>query len=139
VGRGLARVMLGDYRRAVVDAETVLSANKPDTPEMMHNVACIYALAAARVRVDSVEIQRETLEKRYRQQAIAALGKALLLVPADKRFAFWDEKMRPDPALDSVRASPEFTQFDAQLQKEFAPKKEPGNSLKTKPLAIDHG
>ncbi len=125
VGRGLARVMLGDYRRAVVDAETVLSANKPDTPEMMHNVACIYALAAARVRADSVEMQRETLEKRYRQQAIATLGKALRLVPADKRFAFWDEKMRPDLALDSIRPSAEFTQLDTRLQKEFAPKKEP--------------
>ncbi|HEY7329544.1 MAG TPA: tetratricopeptide repeat protein [Gemmataceae bacterium] len=138
VGRGLARVMLGDYRRAVVDAETVLSANKPDTAEMMHNVACIYALAAARVRADSVEAQRETLEKRYRQQAIAALGKALHLVPAEKRLAFWDEKMRPDSALDSIRPSPEFTQLDAQLQKESAPKKEPGNPPKREPLAVDH-
>jgi serine/threonine protein kinase/Flp pilus assembly protein TadD len=124
VGRGLARVMLGDYRRAVADAETLLSANKPDTPEMMHNVACTYALAAARVKTDSAEKERETLEKRYRQRAVAALGKALLLVPADKRFDFWQEKMRPDSALDAIRPSAEFIDLDDQLRKEFAPKQE---------------
>jgi serine/threonine protein kinase/tetratricopeptide (TPR) repeat protein len=118
VGRGLARAMLGDYRRAVADAETVLGKNKPDTPEMMHNVACIYALAVARVRSDGAEIQRETLEKRYRQQAIAALRKAFLLVPADKRFTFWQENMRPDSALDAIRPSAEFIKLDNQLRKE---------------------
>src|SRR5262249_50248679 len=40
VGRGLARVMLGDYRRAVADAEAVLRERGPETPEMMHNIAC---------------------------------------------------------------------------------------------------
>jgi eukaryotic-like serine/threonine-protein kinase len=124
VGRGLTRVMLGDYRRAVVDAETVLSANKPDTPEMMHNVACVYALAAARVRSDNTEGQREALEKRYRQGAIAALEKALGLVPAERRFAFWNENMRPDPALDAIRTTPEFAQFDAKLRKEFTANKQ---------------
>jgi tetratricopeptide (TPR) repeat protein len=121
VGRGLARVMLGDYRRAVADAETVRSKNKPDTAEMMHNVACIYALAVARVRTDSAQAHREEFEKRYRQQAIATLGKALLLVPADKRFAFWQESMRPDSALDAIRQSPEFAQLDARIRKELAP------------------
>src|SRR5262249_10462860 len=40
-GRGLARVTLGDYRGAVADAEVAL-AWKPRTPEMMHNIACIF-------------------------------------------------------------------------------------------------
>src|SRR5262249_35018151 len=35
-GRGLARVMLGDYRGAVADAEAALR-RVPTTPEMMHN------------------------------------------------------------------------------------------------------
>src|SRR5262249_5258769 len=39
-GRGLARVMLGNYREAVADAEAALKRN-PRTPEMMHNIACI--------------------------------------------------------------------------------------------------
>src|SRR5262249_35444447 len=41
-GRGLARVMLGEYREAVADAEAALH-RKPSTPEMMHNIACIFA------------------------------------------------------------------------------------------------
>src|SRR5262249_53561504 len=38
IGRGLARVMLGNYRDAVDDAEVALR-RKPATPQMMHNVA----------------------------------------------------------------------------------------------------
>src|SRR5262249_12693244 len=44
-GRGLARVMLGDYRAAVADAEVALR-RRPGTPEMMHNVGCTFAQAA---------------------------------------------------------------------------------------------
>jgi tetratricopeptide (TPR) repeat protein len=120
IGRGLARVMLGDYRRAVADAKTVLGSDKPTTPEMMHNVACLFALAAARVRTDTAEPQRSALETGYRQQALAVLRKALLLVPADQRLAFWQEKMRPDSALDSIRNAAEFVQLDNQVQKECA-------------------
>src|SRR5262249_26503717 len=48
-GRGLARVMLGHYKEAVADAEVALR-RKPDTPEMMHNIACIFAQAVARAQ-----------------------------------------------------------------------------------------
>jgi tetratricopeptide (TPR) repeat protein len=120
VGRGLARVMLGDYRRGVADAEAVLRGRKPETAEMMHNVACVFALAAARVRTDTAEPEREALETSYRRQGLEALRKALLLVPPGQRLAFWQEKMRPDPALDSIRRSGEFVQLDNQLQEEFS-------------------
>jgi tetratricopeptide (TPR) repeat protein len=120
VGRGLARVMLGDYRRAAADAEEVLQGGKPDTPEMMHNVACVFALAAARVRADATEREREALEGGYRRQALAALRKALLLVPLGQRPTFWQEKMRPDPALDAIRQATEFVQLDDQLHKEMS-------------------
>jgi serine/threonine protein kinase/Tfp pilus assembly protein PilF len=120
VGRGLARVMLGDYRRAVCDADEVLRQGKPETPEMMHNVACLFALAAARVRTDAAERDRAALEDGYRRQALAALRKALLLVPPGQRLAFWREKMRPDSALDSIRQCAEFVQLDSELQRENA-------------------
>src|SRR5207248_10402704 len=48
-GRGLAQVMLGDYLRAAEDAESAL-CRKPATPEMMHNIACIFAQAVARAQ-----------------------------------------------------------------------------------------
>src|SRR5262249_34057153 len=47
IGRGLARVMLGRFREAVRDADEALG-RKPVTPEMMHNLACLFAQAAAR-------------------------------------------------------------------------------------------
>jgi tetratricopeptide (TPR) repeat protein len=119
VGRGLARVMAGDYRRAVADADDVLRRHQPQTPEMMHNVACLFAVAAARVRADAAEPERQALEATFRGRALAALREALLLVPPPQRLAFWREKMRPDPALDSIRHSAEFARLDDQLQKEF--------------------
>jgi serine/threonine protein kinase/tetratricopeptide (TPR) repeat protein len=118
VGRGLARVMLGDYKRAVADAETVMREHEPRSPEMLHNVACIFALAVARVRVDSAEPKRDALEADYRRHSLAALRKALDLVPAQSRLGFWQEKMRPDSALDAIRQSEEFVRLDSELQKE---------------------
>ncbi|HTK74904.1 MAG TPA: hypothetical protein VL371_06560, partial [Gemmataceae bacterium] len=87
--------MHGDYRLAIADAEAVLGRNKPDTPEMMHNVACVYALAAARVRADAAERDRDAVEAGYRRQAMAALRKAFDMVPAGQRAAYWRDKMRP--------------------------------------------
>ena len=51
-GRGLAHVMLGNHRDAVADAGEALR-RRPGTPEMMHNVACIFAQAAARAATDA--------------------------------------------------------------------------------------
>jgi serine/threonine protein kinase/Flp pilus assembly protein TadD len=120
VGRGLARVMLGDYRRAIADVNTVLRQNKPETPEMMHNVACVYALAAGRVRADAGEGPCKALEAEYRRQALAALRKTLLLVAPGQRLAFWQEKMCPDTALDAIRQSAEFVQLNDQVRQESA-------------------
>jgi serine/threonine protein kinase/tetratricopeptide (TPR) repeat protein len=120
VGRGLARVMLGDYRRAVADAERALREHEPRSPEMMHNIACVFALAASRVRADAAEPQREFLETGYRRQSLAALRKALDLVPPRSRLAFWQEKMRPDTALDAIRQSEDFVRLDRLLQKDFS-------------------
>jgi serine/threonine protein kinase/tetratricopeptide (TPR) repeat protein len=118
VGRSLTRVMHGDYRGAITDAEAVLGRNKPDTPEMMHNVACIFALAAARVRADAAERNRDAMEAGYRRQAMSALRRAIDMVPAGQRTAYWQDKMRPDSALDAIRGSAEFAQLDGELQAE---------------------
>jgi serine/threonine protein kinase/Tfp pilus assembly protein PilF len=120
VGRGLARVMLGDYRRAVADAEEVLRRKKPATPEMMHNLACLFAQAAARVKADARQQQRADLEVVYCRQAVKLLGQALLLLPRERRRAFWQEQMRPDTALDPIRNSDDFFQFDQQVKREYS-------------------
>jgi tetratricopeptide (TPR) repeat protein len=112
VGRGLARVMLGDYKRAVADADTVLARNRPDTPEMMHNIACLFALAVGRVHSDSSERDRQSLEDSYRKRAVSALREAIQLVPTKERLAFWRDKMQPDSALDPIRSTREFVELE---------------------------
>jgi serine/threonine protein kinase/Tfp pilus assembly protein PilF len=118
VGRGLSRVYLGDTRGAAADAEQLLKAKGPDTPEMKHNIACLFALLLSRINAHVAGPERPAVEKRYRQHALEALREALALVPADRRSRFWLEKMCPDDALDSIRNCPEFVQLDRQMRQE---------------------
>jgi serine/threonine protein kinase/Flp pilus assembly protein TadD len=120
VGRGLARVMLGDYLRAVADAEVVRRQKPPDTPVMMHNLACLFAQAVAKAKADTQQEQRAATGTHYRRQAIEALRQALLMLPRDKRLAFWEEQMCPDRALDPIRTSTDFVQFEQQLKREYS-------------------
>ena len=99
-GRGLARVMLGDCRGAVADVEVALH-QKPDTPEMMHNVACVFAQAVAHVGTDRGE-DRETLAEDYRRRALQAVRQTLDMLPAADRPSFWRDKILPDPALTPI-------------------------------------
>jgi tetratricopeptide (TPR) repeat protein len=109
VGRGLARVNLGQPRLAAEDGDEALR-RKPTTPEMMHNIACIFARAAERIAQDK---GAENAQKaaRYRMQAVDAVRKTLDLVPTAGRRAFWRDKVLPDTYLDPVRDSPAFRQL----------------------------
>jgi tetratricopeptide (TPR) repeat protein len=109
-GRGLARVMLGDYRGAVADAEAALR-RKPRTPEMMHNLACIFAQAVARAKED-----RYSLAARYRRRALEAVRQTLMMLRPQERASFWQDKILPDAALAPIRHAPEFQ----RLRDEYA-------------------
>jgi tetratricopeptide (TPR) repeat protein/predicted Ser/Thr protein kinase len=109
-GRGLARVMLGDYRGAVADAEAALRRT-PDTPEMMHNVACIFAQAVARAGADHAAPAED-----YRRRAREAVRQTLAMLPPAERPSFWRDKILADPALASIRDDPQFE----RLQDEWA-------------------
>jgi serine/threonine protein kinase/Tfp pilus assembly protein PilF len=114
IGRGLAKVMLGRYREAVMDAEQALQ-RPPEAPEMMHNIACIFAQAAARVEGDSGERDRRTLVESYRKQAVRAVCQSVALVPAESRMKFWRDKIQSDRWLDPIRDSAEFQQLKEKL------------------------
>src|SRR5262249_20873684 len=101
-GRGLAHVMLGRYRPAITDAEGPLR-RKPRTPEMMHNIACIFAQAASRVEGDLQEEDRRGLAARYRSRALAAVRQTLALLRPEQRRAFWQDKILSDAALKPIR------------------------------------
>jgi tetratricopeptide (TPR) repeat protein len=115
-GRGLAYVMLGDYQNAVRDAEDTLRRH-PDTPEMMHNVACIFAQAAARVDADKSVVERLMLAANYRHRALDALRRTLQMVDAPERPAFWRDKVLPDAALAPIRAESAFAQLQAEYSR----------------------
>jgi serine/threonine protein kinase/tetratricopeptide (TPR) repeat protein len=112
-GRGLCRVMLGDYRAAAEDAGEAARC-VPKTPEMAHNVACVYALAAAAVEADAAEGEREMLAAGYRAKAIRAVRLTLDMVAESERPAFWREKIAADRAVNSLQTTPEFQAWRKQ-------------------------
>jgi serine/threonine-protein kinase len=105
-GRGLARVMLGDHRGAVADAEAALR-RRPDTPEMMHNIACIFAQAVARAEAAREE-DRKVLVGDYRRRALEAIHQTLEMLRPEERVSFWRDKILPDAALAPIRNDAEF-------------------------------
>jgi tetratricopeptide (TPR) repeat protein len=127
-GRGLAQVMLGHYKEAALDAEAALR-RKPTAPEMMHNIACIFAQATARAKAEGRRQKAEgrkavssafcllpsafwfALADDYRRRALKAIHQTLAMLPAGQRAAFWRDKMLPDPALLPLRNHPAFKQL----------------------------
>jgi hypothetical protein len=102
--------MLGGYRAAAADAEEA-RRRKPTTPEMMHNLACVYAQAVARATADAAAPDSASLAAHYRLRAVECLQLSLELVPAADRASFWREKMSPDTALDPIRCDHAFKQL----------------------------
>jgi tetratricopeptide (TPR) repeat protein/predicted Ser/Thr protein kinase len=117
VGRGLARVMLGHYREAIADAEAAV-CRQPSTPEMMHNIACIFAQAVARAEADCQEAGRQALADRYRRRALEAVRQTLTMVRPQERLSFWQDKILPDAALAPIRQDAEFQRLgDEQVHR----------------------
>jgi Flp pilus assembly protein TadD len=112
-GRGLARVMLGDYRGAVADAEAALQ-REPRTPEMMHNIACIFAQAVAQAEAER-ESDRQGLVESYRRRACAAVKQTLDMLRPEERVAFWRDKVLPDPALIPIRNHAPFKKLEDEV------------------------
>jgi hypothetical protein len=110
IGRGLSRVYLGHYAAAVQDAE---DAGKLTTPEMEINRACIFAQAMIRAEADKRQDQPGVL---FRTQALQSLHRALDMVPAAQRAAFWKDKIATDPGLSPLRGLPAFRQLGLSLE-----------------------
>jgi tetratricopeptide (TPR) repeat protein len=111
-GRGLARVTLGDYRAAVADAEEALR-RKIASPEMMHNIACIFAQAAAQAEANR-EKDPEAPVENYRRRALEAVHDTLNLLDPEKRLSFWRDKILPDAALAPIRNDARFNRLQEE-------------------------
>jgi tetratricopeptide (TPR) repeat protein len=114
IGRGLARVALGRYREAVADAEDALR-RRPDSPEMLHNLACIFAQATGRAESDRGNPDGPALAGRYRDRAIELVRATLDRLAPDDRPAFWRDKILPDRYLDPIRRSAPFLELEARM------------------------
>jgi tetratricopeptide (TPR) repeat protein/tRNA A-37 threonylcarbamoyl transferase component Bud32 len=111
-GRGLARVMLGDYRAAVADAEEALR-RKINSPEMMHNIACIFAQAAARAEANRGSDPQAPVED-YRRRTLEAIHGTLNLLEPKMRLSFWRDKILPDAALAPIRNDARFKRLQEE-------------------------
>ncbi len=114
-GRGLAQTALGNYHDAVVDAE-IARRGRPGTPEMMHNLACIFAQAAALAQADPRERDNRAVAADYRCRALDMVQKSLQMLQPDERLAYWRDKVLPDPALRNIHNEEGFKQIVEQYR-----------------------
>ncbi len=133
-GRGYARVLLGDVRGAVHDAEKAvekaqlqLATEGPRTWPLIYNAATIYAQAAFRTP-PQVELQADTASVRpnarraYEVRAVELLRQAFDIAGGPARELFL-RTVESDTALDPLRAQPEFQDFLTNLRQPSTPKR----------------
>jgi eukaryotic-like serine/threonine-protein kinase len=99
-GRGFARARLGRHREAILDAAEALR-HGPTSPRLLYNAARIHAQCP----------------DPYRERAIELIDKALSLLPADERRAFWTTHIRSDAAMASLRRHRSFARLYTELPK----------------------
>jgi tetratricopeptide (TPR) repeat protein len=103
LGRGSARVGLGDYRGAVSDAEAALELGPPGAL-LSYRAARLYAQAAAAVTSDVRRLWRDAvvLSEKYLNRAVVLATEAVDLTDPLERAAFWRDTIQTDPALKSI-------------------------------------
>lgn len=102
-GRGYVLVKLGDYRKAIRDADKAVSL-KSKNPGVDFNAAGIYAQAIPLVLDDKTADDRGQLAKAYRARAIRLLRSCLVMSPQKRRFYL--QQIGQDDALDPIRSDP---------------------------------
>jgi tetratricopeptide (TPR) repeat protein len=114
LGCAFARVKLGDTEKGLADAAAVVKGD-PKEPRVWHGAARIYALAVALLKPEEGQEGTQTkLRNQYQQEAIKLLRKALQLVAANQRQAYWREQVRKDAGLSSLRSLPEYRRLAAE-------------------------
>src|SRR5262249_14801042 len=103
-GRGLALVLLGDYRAALVEAEESLR-HDPASARRAYNAARIYAKAAiaAGAAIDEKGRLAVATVERYQDRAVALVRLALERTPAERRATFWQSQVATDPVLRTLQ------------------------------------
>jgi eukaryotic-like serine/threonine-protein kinase len=97
-GRGYVRATMGRHREAVQDAGEALRLG-PTSPRLLFNAGRIYAQCPGP----------------FRERALELIEKALSLLPANERRAFWSTHVRSDTALATLRRHPTFARLYNEL------------------------
>jgi tetratricopeptide (TPR) repeat protein len=102
-GRGMAQVLLGDYRAAVADAENALRHGTPGN-RLAYNTARIYAQAALAIGHETRRMGRDdvVLAHTYQDRAVDLATEAMRRTPAAEREEFWRSQIQADPALKPI-------------------------------------
>jgi tetratricopeptide (TPR) repeat protein len=116
-GRGYARVLLGQYRDGVADAETALERGPQGNDlrqrlALTYNAACVFAQAAGQAAADAADADAGALADRYRARAVELLRRALDLLPEGARAAYVRQAL-DDPAFSPIRKSAAFEKLVA--------------------------
>ena len=103
LGRGTARVQMGQHRQAVADIEKALGLGKP-TALMDYNAARVLCQAAVAAGSEVRQKGQNALAqaRQYQDRALALLQDALKRIPAGERAAFVG-KILNEPDLDVIR------------------------------------
>jgi len=115
-GRGYARVLLGQWPKAVEDADAALKEETP-TARTLFNTARIYAQAVTRVRTDPAQRTRpgEELAWQYERRALQLLRGACEKTPAAERAGFWKQYVEADAALRPISGTGDFARLRAEM------------------------
>jgi tetratricopeptide (TPR) repeat protein len=119
-GRGFVKVLRGQYRDGVRDAEEGLARARRRgavSARLLFNAARVYAQAAAAAVADGVPGSAWVLRDSYEGRAVELLAEALR---AEKKPAarkrFWVENVQEDGALNPVRGSWQFKKLASEYQ-----------------------
>lgn len=139
IGRGYAKVMLGDYAAAVADAELAIpwalkqaKAQGAKTWPLFYNTATIYVQAVLRVEKDIKRKpeDREKLAQQFTQRALQLIGQAFRVGGAMNQLALL-RTLQTDTALDPIRTRKEFQQiFKPPTPKNKKPQPKPTKAPK---------
>jgi tetratricopeptide (TPR) repeat protein len=111
LGRGHARLLLGEVTEGLADVEEGLRRGPPSA-RLLYNAARAYAQGARAVKRPGR--LPSPLQLQYQQRAVELLADALELVPAAQRAAFWNNYVQPDPALAPLRQEPGYLELAAR-------------------------
>ena len=102
-GRGSARVLLGQHRAAVADAEESLRHGEPNA-RMYYLAGRIYARAASAAAGEVRKAGRSAvaLSASYQDRAVALIREAVRRTPSGQRAAFVRDQIFTDPALRPI-------------------------------------